>query len=57
MTYHGDEIDDQIVVIVNSIFFSFGLVVGYAHTAGLFIVGLVEERELKLRYLMNFAGL
>ena len=33
------------------------MLIGFALCSGLFIVGLVYDREQKLRYLMNFAGL
>mmetsp|Transcript_12154 Transcript_12154/g.8839 ORF Transcript_12154/g.8839 Transcript_12154/m.8839 type:complete len:309 (-) Transcript_12154:1180-2106(-) len=52
-----DDVDPEAVVLVNGVMFSMWMLIGFALCAGLFIVGMTYDREWKLRYLMNFAGL
>lgn len=56
--YSQDEQMKQVgLILLNGILFSMWLLVGFATGSGIFIVGLVQDREFKLRYMMNFIGL
>jgi len=53
----GDDVNEDALALVSGIMFSMWMLIGFALCAGLFIVGLTYDREMNLRYLMNFAGL
>jgi len=52
-----DESIKEVWVVIISIMFTLWMLIGFCICSGIFILTPTQDRELKLRYLMNFMGI